>query len=79
MDLTEELDWLVVYEAAYRGVRAVVDMPDRRASLLTRLCLQNGGRLSQAKRAQFAELTEDEVARIEAAVGQAMRGEGAVL
>jgi len=79
VDLTEELDWLVVYEAAYRGVRAVVDMPDRRASLLTRLCLQNGGRLSQAKRAQFAELTEDEVARIEAAVGQAMRGEGAVL
>ena len=46
----------------------VVDMPDRRASLLVRLILQNKGRLSQAKRATFSELNDDELSAIEAAV-----------
>jgi hypothetical protein len=72
VDLKEELDWLVVYEEAFRRVRSVVDMPDRRASLLIRLCLQNQGRLSQTKRPQFAELTDDEIARIEEELQRAM-------
>lgn len=47
-------------------------MPDRRASLLVRPCLQNGGRLSNAKRPQFAELAAEEVAEIERSI-QALR------
>ena len=52
-------------------------MPDRRASLLVRLCMQNGGRLAARKRARFAELTDDEVAAMEGAVLRAMSAGGA--
>jgi hypothetical protein len=57
-------------------VRDIVDMPDRRASLLVGLCLQNGGTLSKAKRGEFKELSDDEVDAIQAAIqgGMAERG-----
>ena len=67
-DFKKELDFLSVYDACLSATLGVVDMPDRRASLLVRLCLQNGGRLSSAKRPQFGELTDDELAEIEEAI-----------
>ena len=67
-DFREELDFLSVYDAAFQAVQKVIDMPDRRASLLVRLCLQNGGRLSSSKRDGFAEVTDDELRRIELAL-----------
>jgi hypothetical protein len=67
-DLKEEIGFLRVFDAAIKATMDVVDMPDRRASLLVRLILQNNGRLSQAKRATFSELKNDEVSAIEAAV-----------
>jgi Fic family protein len=70
VDLKEELDFLKIYDAALAAIREVVDMPDRKASLLVRLLMQNGGRLSGAKRNQFAELTDGEVARMETAIGR---------
>jgi Fic family protein len=73
IDLKEEADFVEVFDAAFQAVREVVDMPDRRASLLIRLCLQNGGRLSQNKRRQFDELREEEFARIEAALQRILR------
>jgi hypothetical protein len=45
-------------------------MPDRRASLLVRLILQNQGTLSKSQRPDFAELSDAELASIEAAVGE---------
>ena len=71
-DLREELGFVAVFDEAVTGVRRVVDMPDRRASLLVRLCMQNSGRLAARKRARFAELTDDEVAAMESAVRHAM-------
>lgn len=71
-DLREELGFIAVFDRAMEGVRAVVDMPDRRAGLLIRLMLQNGGRLSKAKRGQFEELNDDEIAGMERAVQAAM-------
>ena len=71
-DLKEELDFVAVFDRALEGVRDVVNMPDRRASLLVRLCLQNGGRLAARKRSRFAELTDDEVSAMEEAVQTAM-------
>jgi hypothetical protein len=59
---------LAEYLAATDGVRRVVDMPDRKASLFVRLCLQNGGRLAARKRELFSELTDDELHRMEEAV-----------
>jgi hypothetical protein len=71
-DLKEELGFVAVFDNAMLGVREIVDMPDRRASLFIRLCLQNSGRLSAAKRSSFAELTGNEISRLEAAVQQAI-------
>lgn len=67
-DFKKELDFLSLYDDALSAVRAVVDMPDRRASLLVKLYLQNGGRLSRAKRPQFAELSDPEIAEIESSL-----------
>lgn len=71
-DLREELDFVTVFDQALSGVRAIVDMPDRRASLLVRLCMQNGGRLGAWERPRFAELTDEEVTAMEGAVRRAM-------
>jgi hypothetical protein len=67
-DLKEEIVFLKRFDSAIRATMDIVDMPDRRASLLVRLILQNGGSLSQAKRSIFSELTDEEISAIEAAV-----------
>ena len=51
-----------------RKALEIVDMPDRRASLLVRLILQNHGKLARGKRQAFAEIKDDELHRIEDAV-----------
>jgi len=71
-DLKEELDFVAVYDAALEAVRERIDMPDRRASLLVRGLLQNHGTLSKKKRAEFSELTDDEVLALQAAVQEVM-------
>jgi Fic family protein len=71
-DLREELAFLAAFDRAMKGVRTVVDMPDRRAALLIRLMLQNNGSLSKSKRNQFAELTDAEVAAMETIVQSVM-------
>jgi hypothetical protein len=67
-DLQEEIGFLVVFDAAVRKVLEIIDMANRRASLLVRLILQNKGKLSNAKRDSFAEISEDELHRIEGMV-----------
>lgn len=67
-DLKEEIGFLKIFDAAIRATMEIVDMPDRRASLLVRLILQNNGRLSQTKRATFPELKDEEISAIEEAV-----------
>lgn len=74
-DLKEELGFVAVFDRALAAVREIVDMPDRRASLLVRLCLQNAGRLSAAKRGQFPELSDAEAQAIEQAVQAAVESE----
>jgi hypothetical protein len=76
-DLREELGFVAIYDRAFNGVREIVDMPDRRASLFVRLCMQNGGRLSDTKRAQFPELTDTKGALLETQVQQAIVAEEA--
>jgi len=50
-DLREELGFLAIFDRAMAGLRAIVDMPDRRAALLIRLLLQNSGKLPTASAA----------------------------
>jgi Fic family protein len=66
--LSDELDFLELFDRALAGVAAVVDLPDRRARELVQLVLQNDGRLAARKRDRFAELTDAEVAACEAAI-----------
>lgn len=73
-DLKEELDFVAVFDRAFQAVRSIVTMPDRRTSLLVRLCLQNDGRLAARKRRLFSELSDEEVTAMEAAVREAMAG-----
>jgi hypothetical protein len=67
-DLREELEFLGVYDEALIVAKDVVDMPDRRAALLVRLVIQNQGRLSKSMRSQFTEISDTELAAIEAAI-----------
>ena len=60
-DLKDELDLVAIYDASLSAVRDIIDMPDRRASLFVRLCLQNGGRLGKAKRDLLKEVTDGEL------------------
>jgi hypothetical protein len=50
------------------AVKAIVDMPNQRASSLIRFVMQNRGTLSKNKRRQFPELRDDELDRIESAI-----------
>jgi hypothetical protein len=70
-DLAEELDFLSCYERAYRGVRNVVDMPNKKISLFVRMAMTNGGALPKSRRNMFEEITDDEIARMEEAVRNA--------
>jgi hypothetical protein len=67
-DLREEIEFLEVFDKAMIAVQRIVDMPNARASLLVRLILQNHGTLSGKKRRRFAELKDEEIARIEEAI-----------
>lgn len=68
-DLAEELRFLVGYDKARKAVQEIVDLPDRKLDLFIRLCREKAGNLSRNKRRRlFAELTDEEVLAMEAAV-----------
>lgn len=71
-DLKDELGFVALFDRALVQTRAVLEMPDKKASLFVRLCLENHGRLSKTKRQQFAELSDEEVLSLEAAVQRAV-------
>jgi hypothetical protein len=71
-DLPAEAKFLTSYDTFKRGVTEIVDMPDGTLDLLFRFLRQNKGILSKRGREkEFARLTDDEVARIEASYGRA--------
>ena len=71
-DLPDELRWLDIYDQAFRQVQDIVDMPDRRISLFLKLCIDNQGKLSGRKRELFAELSDREIAEMEAAIREVL-------
>jgi hypothetical protein len=72
-ELPAEILYLQQYDIARKLMREVVDLPNRHADLFVRLCLQNDGALSKGKRQipEYAVLSDDEIAGLEAAVGEA--------
>ncbi|MCB1884951.1 MAG: Fic family protein [Geminicoccaceae bacterium] len=75
-DFIDELAFLTVFDRVMAALKERVDMPDRRAGRFIQFCLQNGGRLSKAKRGAFSELTDAEVADLEEVVRAASAGTG---
>jgi hypothetical protein len=71
-EFTAELEYLTVFDLARRQLADVVDMPDGRLDLFIRLVLQGKGRLSRRKRSSFSELADDEVARMESVIRDAL-------
>jgi hypothetical protein len=72
-ELPGELAFLRSYDRARATMRDVVDLPEITANLFLRLCHQNGGRLSKAKRKlpAFVMLTDEEIAGLEDAIASA--------
>lgn len=69
--LVRELEFLVRYDDVKRDLDRVVEMPDRLLSLFLSFCLQNEGRLGRKRREEiFAELRDEEIARLEAVVAE---------
>jgi Fic/DOC family len=67
VDLPAEAKYLEAYDTFKRQVTAIVDMPDGTLDLLFRFLRQNNGVLSKRGREnEFAELTQEEIAKIEA-------------
>ncbi len=66
-DLPYEVAYLKAYDAFTAAISSMVDMPTRTLDLLHRFLRQNHGRLSKrARSGDFASLTDQEVAAIEA-------------
>ena len=66
-DLPAETAFLRNYDTFRTHVEQLVDMPERTIDLLFRFLRQNDGQLSQrARTKEFAALSDEEVARIEA-------------
>lgn len=67
-DLREEIGFLEIFDDALEAANNIVEMPDRQASLLVRLIMQNKGKLSKNKRTKFDKLTTKEIKQIEKSV-----------
>ena len=65
-ELVTEILFIRGYDQAKASIREIVDMPSPRLDLLIKLLYQNKGTLSVGKRSLFREITDDELARIEA-------------
>lgn len=72
-ELPAEILFLQQYDTARRLMRDVVDLPNRHADLFVRLCLQNSGTLSKAKRQlpEYTKLSHKEIAELETALAEA--------
>jgi hypothetical protein len=77
-DLPNETRYLQNFDTFRAGVEKLVDMPERTLNNLLGFLRQNGGQLSRrARESEFADLTADEVARIEDLYRRAFAAEAA--
>ncbi|OQB43366.1 MAG: Fic/DOC family protein [Candidatus Hydrogenedentes bacterium ADurb.Bin179] len=68
-ELVDELAFLANYDKTKNAIQKIVDIPDQQIDLFIRFCLQNNGRLSKQKRADyFSMLNDTELVLMEKAV-----------
>lgn len=70
-ELVSEILFIRGYDQAKIAIRGVVDMPNARLDLMIKLLHQNLGTLSNTRRTLFREISDEELARIEAVYQQA--------
>ena len=63
-----ELDYLRSYDQIRKGMREIVDLPEKKANQFIVFVRNNNGVLSKAKRDKFAELTDDEIHTLEGVI-----------
>jgi hypothetical protein len=74
-DLPREIEYLRRHDEALRRIMDTVEMPDRMAENLVAYIRDNHGTLSQRRRrGEFAQLRDDEVARVEQIVRDSFGG-----
>ncbi len=74
-DLPREIDCLIRHDQALRRIMDTVEMPDRLAENLLMFIRQNQGVLPKRRRTgEFKQLTDEEVAKLEAVVNDAFEG-----
>jgi hypothetical protein len=74
-DLPQEIDYLRRHDEAIRRIMDAVEMPDRMAENLVAYIRDNHGMLSaRRRRGEFAQLRDDEVARVEEIVRDSFEG-----
>ena len=65
-DFVDELNFIVAYSEAKIAIQSVVDMPDKMINLFIKICLDNKGKMSNAKRTRlFKMLSDDEIMQLE--------------
>ncbi|MBI5482382.1 MAG: Fic family protein [Deltaproteobacteria bacterium] len=75
-ELVEEIAWLRRYDRTRAALRDIVDMPDKKLRTFIAIVEDNDGRLAKGKRGQFAELSDEELRRMEEAVQEHLLGPG---
>ena len=60
-----ELDYLKSYDQIRKGMREIVDLPEKKANQFIVFVRNNNGVLSKTKRDKFSELTDDEIHALE--------------
>ena len=67
--LRVELEYLRDYDRIRTVMRAIVDMPEKKANQFILFTQNNGGVLLERRREMFSELTDVEIKRLETVVG----------
>ena len=63
------LEYLRDYDRIRTGMRAIVDMTEKKANQFILFTQNNGGVLLERRREMFSELTDEEIKRLETVVG----------
>jgi len=75
--LPKEVEYLEKYDLFNDFIKNYLDMPDRLVYLLIRFLNQNNGQFSkQARKKEFAQLTNDEILTIERKYNDIFQGSG---
>jgi hypothetical protein len=66
-DMPQELSFILRFDEAKKAIQYIVDMPDKKIALMLTFLHQNKGVLPKRRRDDFAELTDEEIFRMQKA------------